>query len=163
MIIQYATEERGRLGATRSLLLPPAARCDDTKKSDSLEEEDLAVWRGAVLDLAWKALEEYDRTHAGSIAWTVLRLRADFPDDDMEQLAARLSAKTGKPFRSAALRQQLRRARLRFAQMLVEEVAAGMDDPTPDRVEEELRDVGLFLYVSDFLPPDWRTSGTLRA
>ncbi|HVS35837.1 MAG TPA: sigma factor [Gemmataceae bacterium] len=131
--------------------------------TDSLEQEDLAVWRTAVLDLAWKALEEYERTHRGSVAWSVLRLRADFPDDDMDQLTARLSEKTGKPFQAAALRQQLRRARLRFAQMILEEVAAGMHDPTPERVEEELRDVGLYPYVSDFLPPDWRTSGMLQS
>jgi DNA-directed RNA polymerase specialized sigma24 family protein len=130
---------------------------------DQVEEEDLAVWRNAVLDLAWKALEKYERGHAGSVTWTVLRLRADFPDDDMDQLAARLTEKTKRPFQSAALRQQLRRARLRFAQALLEEVAAGMDDPTPERVEEELREVGLFVYVSDFLPPDWRTSGVLQA
>ncbi len=131
--------------------------------SDSLDEADLAVWRSAVLDQAWKALEEHERTHPGSAAWTVLRLRADFPDDDMEQLAARLSKRAGKPFQSAALRQQLRRSRLRFAQLLVEEVAAGLDDPTPERVEEELRDVGLFPYVSDFIPPNWRASGALQA
>ncbi len=129
--------------------------------SDSLEEEDLKVWRSAVLDLAWKALEEYERTHPGSAAFSVLRLRADLPDADMEELAARLSEKTGKPFQAGALRQQLRRARLRFAQLLLEEIAAGMDDPTPERVEEELRDVGLFPYVSDYLPPDWRASGML--
>ena len=128
---------------------------------DRIEEEDTAVWRTAVLDLAWKALEKYERDHAGSVSWTVLRLRADSPDDDMDQLAARLSEKTGRPFQSAALRQQLRRARLRFAQAVLEEIAAGMDDPTPDRVEEELRELGLFVYVSDFLPPDWRESGML--
>jgi DNA-directed RNA polymerase specialized sigma24 family protein len=134
-----------------------AGRADPNR----IEEEDTAVWRNAVLDLAWKALEKYERDHAGSVSWTVLRQRADFPDDDTEQLAARVSAKTGRPFQAAALRQQLRRARLRFAQAVLEEIAAGMDDPTPERVEEELQELGLFSYVSDFLPPDWRTSGLL--
>ena len=129
---------------------------------DQVEQEDLAVWRNAVLDLAWKALEKHERSHAGSLAWTVLRLRADHPDDDMERLASRLAEKTGKPFQAAALRQQLRRSRLRFAQLLVEEVAAGVDDPTPERVEEELRETGLYAYVSDFLPPDWRSTGVLQ-
>jgi len=130
---------------------------------NSVEEDDLAVWRTAVLDLAWKALEKYERTHPGSVAWTVLRLRADFPDDDMDQLASRLSEKVGRSFQPAALRQQLRRARLRFAEALLEEVAAGLDDATPERVEEELREVGLYPYVSDFLPADWRTSGMLQS
>ena len=97
--------------------------------TDSLEEEDLAVWRNAVLDLAWKALEEYERDPRRQRGLDGAALRADFPDDDMEQLAARLSEKTGKPFQAAALRQQLRRARLRFAETLLEEVAAAWTTP----------------------------------
>ena len=68
----------------------------------------------------------------------------------------------GKRFRADAVRQQLRRARLRFAELLVQEVARGIDDPTPARLEEELIDVGLMEYVRDFLPADWRTTGELR-
>jgi RNA polymerase sigma factor (sigma-70 family) len=135
-----------------------AARAEPNR----LEEEELAVWRKAVLDQAWKELERYERSHPGSVAWTLLRLRADHPDDDTERLAARLAEKTGRKLELAALRQQLRRCRLRFAQALLEEVGAGLDDPSPERVEEELRELGLLPYVGDFLPDDWRTSGTLR-
>jgi DNA-directed RNA polymerase specialized sigma24 family protein len=120
------------------------------------EAEAVAGWRQAMLDLAWKALEEYERTHAGTVAWSVLRLRAENPTDDSEQLAARLSQHTGRPFRPEAVRQQLRRARVRFAEALLEEVARGLDDPTPGRIEEELMEVGLMEYVQGFLPPDWR-------
>jgi RNA polymerase sigma-70 factor (ECF subfamily) len=126
-----------------------------------IEEEEIALWRAAVLDLAWKALERYERDHKGVISWSLLRLRADHPDDDTEQLAARLAEKTGRSLAAAALRQQLRRARMRFAQALIEEIAAGLDDPTPERVEEELLEIGLLAYVSDFLPDDWRTRGVL--
>ena len=126
------------------------------------DAEAVASWRQAVLELAWHKLKEYEQTHPGSVAWTLLRLRADHPADDSEQLAARLSQKTGRPFRADAMRQQLRRARLRFAELLVEEVAKGMDDPTPERVEEELIETGLMPYVRDFLPSDWRTQGELR-
>jgi DNA-directed RNA polymerase specialized sigma24 family protein len=127
----------------------------------ALEEECLANWKKAVLELAWKALEEYQLSHPGSIACTVLRLRAQYPDDDSETLARRLGEKLGKPFSADALRQQLRRARVRFAQGLIEEVASGLNEPTPSRVEEELIEAGLMPYVRDFLPPDWRTSGEL--
>jgi len=131
-------------------------------EASSLEEEETAVWRAAVLDQAWKALERYEKGHPGSVAWTLLRLRADHPDADMEALAARLAEKTGRTLELPAVRQQLRRCRLRFAQALLEEVAAGLDEPTPQRVEEELRELGLLDYVGDFLPADWRTTGALR-
>lgn len=125
------------------------------------DAEAVASWRQAVLELAWHGLKEYEQTHPGSVAWTLLRLRADHPTDDSEQLAARLSQKTGRPFRADAMRQQLRRARVRFAQILLEEVARGLDEPTPERVQEELGAIGLLEYVQDFLPPDWRTRGEL--
>jgi hypothetical protein len=121
-----------------------------------MEAEATATWRQAMLDLAWKALEEYERATPSSVAWTVLRLRAEYPSDDSESLASRLSERTGRSFRPDAVRQQLRRARLRFAEALLQEVARGLDEPTPLRVEEELIDVGLMEYVQDFLPADWR-------
>lgn len=127
-----------------------------------LEAEGLARWKQALLELAWMSLEEYERAQPGSLPFTVLRLRAERPDETSEQLAAMLSAKTGKPVKPEALRQQLRRARLRFVEALLEEVARGLDDPTPARVEEELIEVGLMPYVQDLLPDDWRTRGQLK-
>jgi DNA-directed RNA polymerase specialized sigma24 family protein len=121
------------------------------------ETKAVAGWRQAMLDLAWKALEDYERGHQGTVPWTVLKLRAEHPDDDSERLAARLSEQTGRPFRPEAVRQQLRRARVRFAQALWEEVARGLDDPAPERVEEELIEVGLMEYVQDFIPPEYRS------
>lgn len=128
----------------------------------ALEAEGLARWKQALLELAWKALEEHERHTAGSVAHAVLRLRAEHPDDSSDQLAARLSAKVGKPVKADTLRQHLRRARVRFAQAVLEEVARGLDDPTPARVEEELIETGLMPYVQDLLPDDWRTRGQLK-
>ena len=54
-----------------------------------------------------------------------------------------------------AARQQLRRARVKFAELLIEEIADGLEDASPDDVEEELAALGLMDYVRD-LPPDWR-------
>jgi DNA-directed RNA polymerase specialized sigma24 family protein len=147
---------RGRGAAVDVEQLPAAAG------ASPCDEQFLSAWRKSMLDRAWAALEEYQRTHTSSVSWTMLRLRADHPDEDSAQLAARLSRATGRPFRAAAMRQQLRRARLRFAQFLLEEVARGLNDPTPERVEEELIDTGLIDYVRDFLPPDWRTRGELQ-
>ena len=125
------------------------------------DAEYLEGWCATLLDSAWTSLAGHERSNKGSIACTVLRLRVDNPDDDSPQLAGRLSAMLGKPVRPDALRQQFHRARLRFAEFLIEEVARSVDPPTPERVEEELIEVGLIDYVREFLPPDWRETGTL--
>jgi DNA-directed RNA polymerase specialized sigma24 family protein len=127
-----------------------------------IEQEWTAAWQRSILDMTWAAMEDYARAHPQSVSWIILRLRADHADDDLTQLAARFAQQTGKSLRPAALRQQLRRARLRFAELLIEEVAKSLDDPTPERVEEELIETGLMPYVQDFLPADWRTKGELR-
>jgi RNA polymerase sigma-70 factor (ECF subfamily) len=121
-----------------------------------------ASWRDSVLQMTWAALKTEDRAQPNRAAATLLRLRVDDPEADTVQLAARLEAATGRSLKPDAVRQQLRRARLRFAQLLVEEIARGLDDATPANVEEELGEVGLLEYVRDFLPPDWGTRGELR-
>jgi hypothetical protein len=132
--------------------------------AEPLEGDDggLASWKQTLLGLCWHALEQHERDHPGSVAHTVLRLKAEHIDEDSEALARRLSEKLGKPVRADAFRQQLRRARVRFAQALLEEVARGLDDPSPLRVEEELIETGLMVYVQDLLPPNWRETGTLE-
>jgi hypothetical protein len=89
----------------------------------------------------------------------VLRLVLDHPEDDSEALAARVSESLGHPFRADAFRKQLSRARRLFARFLVIEVTRTLDYPTPERIEEELSELGLMRYVRRFLPPDWTLRG----
>lgn len=114
------------------------------------------VWTGNVLNLVWGRLQDYERTHEGSMAWSVLRLRADNPDDSSEQLAVKLSARCGHPVKADTTRQHLRRARVRFAEMLIEELADSIDQPNADRIEEELVALGLLEHVRGVLPANWK-------
>ena len=128
------------------------------------EPADLAwdeSWRATVLTNTWAALEQYQRSHRGSVAHTLLKLRVDNPDDDSPALAEHLTAATGKQFNAAAMRQQLHRARRRFAELLLEEVSRLLAEPTPARVREELATIGLLEYVKEFLPVDWDERGEL--
>lgn len=120
------------------------------------EQRWLAQWRQSVLDLAWKALQHEQQRRPGSLAYTLLRLRSDHPDDTSEQLAQRLSETTGQAIRADALRQKLRRARLQFADLLIAEVANGLHDPSPEKIEDELVALGLMDVLRDLLPPDWK-------
>jgi RNA polymerase sigma factor (sigma-70 family) len=133
VVLTYWTQKRRRAKVDVDVTQLPGVG-----EERQIEEEWTAAWQRSVLDMTWAAMEDYACAHPQSMSWMLLRLRADHPEDDLTQLAARFAQQTGKSLRPAALRQQLRRARLRFAQLLVEEVAKSLDDPNPERVEEEL-------------------------
>lgn len=132
---------------------------DDSEKT--LEAQWLAAWQGNVLDHAWAALKDFERDHPASPAYTLLQWRAEHPEESSEQLADRLTVKLGTPVRPDAARQMLRRARLRFAELLIREIAVGLDEATPAHIEEELASLGLLDHVRDFLPGDWNSRGLL--
>ena len=120
-----------------------------------------AEFQSNVLDHAWASLREFERKTPTNPAYTLLKLRTEFPEASGDELAAKLGTKLGKVVRADSGRQMLRRARLRFAEALVDEVARGLADPSPARVAEELADLGLLDHVKDFLPADWAERGTL--
>jgi RNA polymerase sigma-70 factor (ECF subfamily) len=122
---------------------------------DSGDDVWLGVWRQGLLDLGWNAMRQRQRAQPGSIAYTLLRLRADHPDESCEQLAERLSKKQPKAMSPAALRQQLHRARAQFADLLLAELASGLSDPTPQKLEDELIALDLLQYVRHLLPSEW--------
>lgn len=142
---RWAYEKRRRSADLDVQLLADAEEAEDERRW-------LDQWRQGVLDLAWKALESYQNSRPGSVAYTVLRLRADHPDDNAEELAERLSRATDRPVRVDALRQRLHRARTQFADLLIAEVAKGLAEPTPERIEDEL----VALQLVDFLPAEWK-------
>ena len=117
-----------------------------------------AGWRDNLLSLTWAKLEEYECQHEGSVAYSVLKLRAENPSDNSKQLAARLSELAGRDIKPDTTRQQLRRSRIRFAEFLVEEIADGLDEPDPSRLQEELISLGLYEHVKDSLPDEWRSN-----
>jgi RNA polymerase sigma factor (sigma-70 family) len=120
------------------------------------ETEWVTGWRQNALDLAWSALESFERSQPTSSAYSILRLRTQFPDATSDELAKKLTARTGQPVSAEAARQKLRRARVKFAELLIDEIADGLDDNSPDRIEDELLSLELFDYVRDLLPSDWK-------
>jgi RNA polymerase sigma factor (sigma-70 family) len=137
---------------------PAAVDVEDIAVAEGSSEDPewLASWRQNALDLTWSALETLERSEPDSSAVVLLRLRASFPDASSEELAERLSQKIKKAVTAESARQQLRRARVKFAELLIEEIADGLTDSSPDDVEEELAALGLMDYVRDLLPADWK-------
>jgi DNA-directed RNA polymerase specialized sigma24 family protein len=129
-----------------------------TKADDAADRAWLAGWRECLLRRAWQALELHEQASPEGMAYTVLRLTADYPDEPSAALAARATALTGRVVGVDAFRKQLSRARRHFAQMIVDEIRKTLEEIRADYVMEELRDLGLMEYVRDFLPEPFRSA-----
>lgn len=108
-------------------------------------------WRTCLLDRVWQALELHQQSTPGNLAYVVLRQYTQEPDIDSETHAARLSKELGRPIRADGFRQQLRRARMRFAQLVVEEVRQTLHNPTDEAIEQELIDLHLLAIIRKWL------------
>jgi hypothetical protein len=128
----------------------------DPGVDDAADREWLAEWRGCLLHRAWEALELHEQSAPDGIAYTVLRLTADHPEEPSVALAEQASTLTGRTVSVDVFRKQLSRARRHFAQMLVNEVRQTLEHTGAEDVVEELGELGLMEYVRDFLPEPFR-------
>jgi DNA-directed RNA polymerase specialized sigma24 family protein len=151
-----------RQSSSAKRLHPRLARALESPESHETSERAWCdEWRRCVVERALRSLEDYQNRTQRNLAYTALRLVIEFPREDSKSLALRAGAVAGEPISPEAFRQQLSRARRVFARLLLTQAAETLQDPSPEKVEEELLDLGLMQYVRDFLPTDWRTSGTL--
>jgi RNA polymerase sigma-70 factor (ECF subfamily) len=99
-------------------------------------------WREELLRRTWRALRERERV-AGQPWYTVLRARVEHPDLSSARLAELIGPQLGKEVTAEWVRNRLHFAREWFAHALLNEVGQTLDDPTPDKLERELVDLGL--------------------
>jgi RNA polymerase sigma factor (sigma-70 family) len=112
----------------------PAAPLDD-------DAVFMASWRAELLDRTWDALAASHPTqHA------VLLCRVSEPELPSPQLADRVGGTLGRPLTAVAVRKSLQRAHAQFAELLVEEVARSIGDPSPDDLTTELAALDLLRY-----------------
>ena len=105
-----------------------------------------AAWREELLERTWQRLDaEQPAYHA------TLRLRIEEPDMTSGQMAERLTERLGKPMTAEGVRKALQRAHDRFADLLLDEVAATLEDAPADGLAEELRALDLLRYCRSAL------------
>jgi RNA polymerase sigma-70 factor (ECF subfamily) len=121
---------------------PALAAAADEVESDRVF---LESWCDELLARAWSALADAE-ANSDQPFHTVLRFRADHPEMRSPEIAEKLGAQLGRPLTPAAVRQTLHRAREKFAALLVDEVMHSLDEPTADKVEQELIELGLLEY-----------------
>lgn len=110
------------------------------------EDDFVGGWRQSILDQTWKALAEDNPTfHA------VLALRIEHPDLPSGEMADRLTARLGKPMSAENVRKSLQRAHGKFAELLLDQVADSLDEPTFGDLEGELEALDLLRYCRSAL------------
>jgi RNA polymerase sigma-70 factor (ECF subfamily) len=129
---------------------PATLSVDPPQANDeaAMAEEDnrfLENWRAELLARTWTGLSAFEANN-GPPFYTVLRFRADHPDLRSHEMAIQLSDNLGKEMTAVGVRQILHRARDKFAELLLYEVRQSLESPTPERLEEELIDLGLYEY-----------------
>jgi hypothetical protein len=110
----------------------------------ALDQEFIEQWRWCLVKRAWAALRKYQDSCPGNVFYTVLRLKARYPEEGSVQLAARASVVTGNSVGAVAFRKQVSRARKVLAELLVREVLQTLRRPSSEELEQELRDLGLW-------------------
>ncbi len=110
-------------------------------------------WRNELLARTWVALEQHQST-TGEPYFTALKLKADRSEDSSAALAESFnSGRTdATPLSEPAFRKTLQRARGRFGELLLREVAETLAVPTRAELERELIELRLLAFCGDQLP-----------
>ena len=99
------------------------------------------AWREEVMDRTWNSLlQQRPAYHA------LLRVRVDCPQLSSREIADRYVAEQSKPMTSANVRKTLQRAHIKFADLLVEEVATSLEQPDVRLLNLELSELDLLKY-----------------
>ncbi len=114
------------------------------------EAIDAAV-REDLLSRAWLRLKDW-QDHTGWPYFSVLDYRARYPQATSQQMARALAG-LGSPgtTTAAGIRKTLQRARAKYTNYLVQELAATLGDPSLDELEEEAIHLGLHAYCRVWL------------
>ena len=130
----------------------------DPHSSDEAAERALrSDWQRCVLDRVWRELEAHERRSPGNLCYTVLKVFTEFRYEDSPRQAEIVSERVKRPISAEAFRKQVSRARKQMAELILQETGRGLGEPTADDVEAELAELGLWGYVADYIPDDWRT------
>lgn len=148
LIVDYQ-RRRGKQAKQAGPLLQDTPESVESYRAQS-DEQFLSSWRADLLERVWRALEREELT-TGKPYHTVLRLRVEHPEVRSPELAELTSDVLKKPMKAGAVRVLLHRAREKFGDLLIDEVANTLTKATPDAVEQELIDLNLWQYCKPAL------------
>jgi RNA polymerase sigma-70 factor (ECF subfamily) len=147
LVVHYRRRRQRRPLPLREDAPQLVCRDDDTAPA---EREFLCYWRQELLARAWQALQS-ESEMTGQPFYAVLRFRADNAALRSPEMAQRLASQLGRTLTAVGVRQMLHRARERFGEALLDEVAQSLDRPSPEQLEQELLELGLLEYCRSTL------------
>jgi RNA polymerase sigma-70 factor (ECF subfamily) len=142
LVIDYHQRAKRGMPQLGSKCPEPTADPESTLDSD---RQFITAWRADLLSKAWDALAAEEQ-RSGRPLHTVLHFRASHPEMRSAQVAEQLSSQRGKAVTADWVRKWLHAAREKFAELLLREVAASLDQATTEAVVQELIDLELFEY-----------------
>lgn len=125
---------------------------DVNDPADDVDESFIRSWRDELLARAWGRLAEVESEQRRP--WfTALLYRSQHPEANSTDIAIHITQQmqADEPVSEAAARKLLQRARDYFADTLLDDVAFMLETVEPDRLEEELTDLGLLGYCRSAL------------
>jgi len=115
---------------------PPQPPCDEADRTF------LTAWRNELMQTALQALHDFER-RSGQPLFLVLDCRLEYPEMPAAEMAGRLAARLGRPLTAEWVHKRLHLARQKLADLLVEEAARTLADPSEEDLAEELSDLEL--------------------
>ena len=149
LVVDYQKRQRKRAQPLDTALVEPEASPDGPAEAD---RQFIRSWRDDLLARAWTALAEAER-QGGQPYYSVLHFRVGNPNANSAEMAARLTEQLQpeQPLTETGIRKTLQRARLQFADLLIDEVAHSLGQHTPEELEQELIDLDLHSYCRSAL------------
>jgi len=152
------TEKKKRGAALATSGVEPSVPPFD---GDADDQTFLRTWRKEITAQASRALAYIDE-RLGRRYHAALNFKLTHPGKSSAELASLFGAQVGKPFTATAFRQLLRRARERFADLLITEVARSLRTADPDKIEKELIELSFHSFCRHSLLRLRRSNFLLR-
>jgi len=130
-------------------IVDPAASSWNEREA---ERQFAQSWCEELLARAWSVLSLAEQ-QGGQPYYSILKFRADHPEASSADLAAHVTELThpAQSYTETAVRKLLQRARARFAEVLLDEVARSLHNPNAEALEQELIDLDLLAYCRSAL------------
>ncbi len=103
----------------------------------------ITFWREGLLERAWRSLERQEHAAPESPVFSVLHCATAQPQATPTMLVVQIASEFGVTIEEKTLQSTLITARALFAQLIADEVAETLENPTTEEVKAEIAYLGL--------------------
>jgi hypothetical protein len=103
----------------------------------------ITYWREGLLERAWRSLERQEHADPESPVYSVLHSATSNPQATPAMLVVQIASDTDVSIDEATVQTTLVAARALFAQLIADEVAETLENPTSEDVKREIAQLGL--------------------